>query len=113
MSGRCFFEEIIRENIDLGRPEQVQLIFSRKMNKSTVANGRCRTRIISEGVIPSLHIYYKSTHSKQYHKAAKRRAGLRTETTVNNTYDFGIGRRLCNLPALRQIGFEANRRILK
>ena len=113
MSGRCFFEEIIRENMDLGGPEQVQLIFSRKMNKSTVADGRCRTRIITEGVIPSLHIYYKSTHSKQYHKAAKRRAGLRTETTVNNTYDFGIGRRLCNLPALRQIGFEANRRILE
>jgi len=86
--GRCFFEEIIRENIDLGRPEQVQLIFSRKMNKSTVADGRCRTRIITEGVIPSLHIYYKSTHSKQYHKAPKRRVGLRTETTVNNTYDF-------------------------
>ncbi|MEY2604295.1 MAG: hypothetical protein QOH31_2086 [Verrucomicrobiota bacterium] len=38
VSGRCFFEEIIRENIDLGRPEQVQLIFSRKMNKSTVAD---------------------------------------------------------------------------
>jgi hypothetical protein len=113
VSGRCFFEEVIRENIDLGRPEQVQLIFSRKMKKSTVADGRCRTRIINEGVIPSLHIYYKHTHSKQYHKAAKRRAGLRTETTINNTYDFGVGRRLCNLPALRQIGFGANRRILQ
>ena len=113
VSGRCFFEEIIRENIDLGRPEQVQLIFSRKMKKSTVADGRCRTRIINEGVIPSLHIYYKNTHSKQYHKAAKRRAGLRTETTINNAYDFGVGRRLCNLPALRQIGFGANRRILE
>ena len=99
-SGRCFFEEVIRENIDLGRPEQVQLIFGPKLKKATVADGRCRTRIITEGVVPSLHIYYKSTHSKQYHKAAKRRAGLRTETTVNNTYDFGIGRRLCNLPAL-------------
>jgi hypothetical protein len=113
VSGRCFFEEVIRENIDLGRPEQVQLIFSRKMKKSTVADGRCRTRIINEGVIPSLHIYYKHTHSKQYHKAAKRRAGLRTETTINNAYDFGVGRRLCNLPALRQIGFGANRRILQ
>src|SRR6201987_3164952 len=112
-SERCFFEEVIRENIDLGRPEQVQWIFSRKLKKATVADGRCRTRIITEGVVPSLHIYYKSTHSKQYHKAAKRRAGLRTETTVNNTYDLGIGRRLCNLPALRQIGFEANRRILE
>jgi hypothetical protein len=113
VSGRCFFEEVIRENIDLGRPEQVQLIFSRKLKKSTVADGRCRTRIITEGVIPSLHIYYKNTRSKQYLKAAKRRTGLRTETTVNNAYDFGIGRRLRNLPALRQIGFEANRRILE
>lgn len=113
LSGRYFFEEVIRENIDLGRPEQVQLIFSRKLKRSTVADGRCRTRIITEGVIPSLHIYYKNTRSKQYLKAAKRRTGLRTETTINNAYDFGIGRRLRNLPALRQIGFEANRRILK
>ena len=113
LSGRCFFEEVIRENIDLGRPEQVQLIFSRKLKKSTVADGRCRTRILTEGVIPSLHIYYKNTRSKQYLKAAKRRTGLRTETTINDAYDFGIGRRLRNLAALRQIGFEANRRILK
>ena len=113
LSGRYFFEEVIRENIDLGRPEQVQLIFSRKLKRSTVADGRCRTRIITEGVIPSLHIYYKNTRSKQYLKAAKRRTGLRTETTINNAYDFGIGRRLRNLAALRQIGFEANRRILE
>ena len=33
-SGRCFFEQVIRENIDLGRPEQVQLIFSRKLKKA-------------------------------------------------------------------------------
>jgi hypothetical protein len=113
LSGRYFFVEVIRENIDLGRPDQVQLIFSRKLKRSTVADGRCRTRIITEGVIPSLHIYYKNTHSKQYLKAAKRRTGLRTETTINNAYDFGIGRRLRNLAALRQIGFEANRRILE
>jgi len=45
------FEEVIRENLDWGRPEQVQLIFHRKMKRSTVADGRCRTRIITEGVI--------------------------------------------------------------
>ena len=32
-----FAEEVIRENIDLGRPETVQLIFVRKMRKPTVA----------------------------------------------------------------------------
>jgi hypothetical protein len=111
--GRCFFEEVIRENIDLGRPEQVQLIFGRKLKKSTVEAGRCRTRIITEGVNPSLHVYYKNTHIKQYHKAVRTHAGLRTELTVNNTYDFGIGRRLHNLAALRPIGFQATRRMLE
>jgi len=110
LHGRCFFEEVIRENIDLGRPEQVQLIFARKMQRKTATDGRCRTRIITEGVVPSLHVYYKNTHLKQYHKESR---GLRTETTINNTYDFGVGRRLKNLPALRQIGFAANRRVLQ
>lgn len=108
--GRCFFEEVIRENLDLGRPEQVQLIFARKMQRKTATDGRCRTRIVTEGVVPSLHVYYKNTHLKQYHKEGR---ALRTETTINNTYDFGVGRRLKNLPALRQIGFAANRRVLQ
>jgi hypothetical protein len=111
--GREFFEEVIRENIDLGRPETVQLIFARKMQRKTAADGRCRTRIVTEGVIPSLHVYYKNTHLKQYHKACGRGAGLRTETTINNSYDFGVGRLLHNLPALRHIGFAANRRMLE
>jgi hypothetical protein len=116
LHGRYFFEEVIRENIDLGRPEQVQLIFARKMQRKTATDGRCRTRIVTEGVVPSLHVYYKNTHLKQYHKRhpqQERRGGLRTETTINNTYDFGVGRRLKNLAALRQIGFAANRRVLE
>jgi len=38
---------------------------------------------------------------------------LRTETIINNTYDFGIRKRLHNLPELRKIGFAANRRLLE
>ena len=100
--GREFFEQVIRENIDLGRPEQVQLIFARKMHKKTATDGRCRTRIVTEGVIPSLHVYYKNTHLKQYHKTWKKGAALRTETTINNSYDFGVGRLIKNLPTLRE-----------
>jgi hypothetical protein len=37
---------------------------------------------------------------------------LRTETTINDTADFGLSKRLTNLAALRQIGFSANRRLL-
>ena len=107
LSGRVLFEEIIRENLDLGRPDHVQLIFDRAITRRTP--GRFRTRVLTEGVIPSLHIDYKKSKVKQYHKEGR---ALRTETTINNTRDFAIGRRLRNLPALRKIGFDANRRLL-
>lgn len=38
--------------------------------------------------------------------------GIRTETTINDSADFGIGRRLHNLPSLARTGFRANRRLL-
>ena len=106
-TGRLFFEQIIRDNLDLGRPDQVQLIFGRRITKRTP--GRFRTRVLTTGVVPSLHVDYKRSRIKQYHKDGR---ALRTETTINDTRDFGIGRRLRNLPALRQVGFSANRRLL-
>lgn len=110
-TGRVFFEEVIRENLDIGRPGQVQLIFDRPMRHRgpQPTPGRFRTRVITEGVTPSLHVDYKKTRIKQYHKEGR---ALRTETTINDTRDFKIGKRLKNLPALRKIGFKANRRLL-
>ena len=43
----------------------------------------------------------------------KEARALRTETTINDTRDFGIGKRLTNLPALREVGFSASRRLLR
>jgi hypothetical protein len=113
LSGRIFFEEIIRENLDIGRPDMVQLVFDRRVTKKTP--GRFRTRVLTDGVIPSLHVDYKNSRIKQYFKQVPDVAevGARTETTINNTRDFYIGKRLCNLPALRQVGFQANRRLLE
>jgi len=85
----------------------VSLTFGRRITKRTP--GRFRTRVITEGVTPSLHVDYKAARSKIYFKEGQ---ALRHETTVNNTRDFGIGRRLVNLPALRMVGFSANRRLL-
>lgn len=107
LTGRAFFEEVIHENLDLGNPGQVQLIFNRRVTKRTP--GRFRTRVITEGVTPSLHVDYKHSKIKQYHKEGR---ALRTETTINDTRDFCIGKRLKNLPALREVGFAANRRLL-
>jgi hypothetical protein len=106
--GRLFFEQVIRENLDLGRPQEVRLIFNRTITRRTP--GQFRTRIVTQDVTPSLNVYYKNTRIKQYHKENR---ALRTETTINNSYDFGIGKRLHNLPKLREIGFAANRRLLE
>ncbi|MDQ4070248.1 MAG: hypothetical protein M3203_12375 [Actinomycetota bacterium] len=107
LAGRVFFEEVIRENLDAGRPDQVSLTFARRVTRRTP--GRFRTRVITEGVTPSIHVDYKHSRIKQYHKEG---VALRTETTINDTRDFGIGRRLHNLPVLREVGFSANRRLL-
>jgi hypothetical protein len=107
VTGRVFFEEVIRENLDIGRPNQVQLIFDRRLSRRSP--GKFRTRVITDGVVPSLHVDYKNSRIKPYHKEGR---ALRTETTLNNTRDFGIGKLLKNLPALRQVGFQANRRLL-
>jgi hypothetical protein len=105
--GRVFFEEVIRENLAAGRPDQVQLIFGRRVSRQTP--GRFRTRVITEGVTPSLHIDYKHSRIKQYHKDGR---ALRTETTINDPRDFDIRKGLSHLSALRKVGFQANRRLL-
>jgi hypothetical protein len=104
---RIFFEEVIRENLDIGRPSQVSLVFDRRVMRNTP--GRFRTRVITDGVTPSVHIDYKKSRIKQYHKEGQ---ALRTETTINDPRDFEVGRRLENLDKLRTIGFAANRRLL-
>ena len=107
-----FFEQVIRDNPDIGRPDQVALIADRRPDASRqirdpgpVSHPGDHTRRR-----PSLHADYKHTRIKQYYEEGR---ALRTETTINDTTDFGIGKRLTNLPALREIGTHANRRLLR
>ena len=111
VTGRIFFDQLIRDNLDLGRPDRVSLIFDRKIIRKgrRATPGRFRTRVITEGVTPSLHVDYKNSKIKQYHKLGK---ALRTETTINDTKDFGVAKGLSHLPELKEIGFTASRRLL-
>ena len=98
LRGREFFEEIIRDNLDLGRPDRVQLIFDRVVTKKTP--GEFRTRVIQNGVHPSLYISYKNFDLKQYFKEGR---GCRTEGTFRNPKDFDVNKGLDNLPYLQKI----------
>jgi hypothetical protein len=111
VTGRIFFDQLIRDNLDLGRPDRVGLIFGRRIQRGRKhpTPGRFRTRVITEGVVPSLHVDYKNSKIKQYHKLGR---ALRTETTINETRDFGVAKGLSHLPELKEIGFTASRRLL-
>jgi hypothetical protein len=67
--------------------------------------------VINRGVEPAIQVHYKASKVKQYFKEGR---ALRTETTVNDTRDFGIGRLLTqdNWDALVQIGHQVNERLL-
>ena len=60
---------------------------------------------------PAIQVHYRASKVKQYFKEGR---ALRTETTVNDTRDFGIGRRLtqANREALVQVGHQVNQRFL-
>jgi len=105
--GRAFFEEVIRENLDLGRPDRMQLVFERRIRKDTP--GLERTRVIQAGVTPSLHVDYKQCHVKQYFKED---CALRTETTINDPTDLRVKKDIRNLAHLQRLGRAVNRRLL-
>lgn len=111
MEGRRFFDQVVRANLDLGRPDRLRLLFDRRLTRSTPppAYGY-RTRVITDGVNPSLHVEYKHCHVKQYFKEGR---ALRTETTINEPADFAVGKSLPNLYQLKAIGQSANRRLLE
>ena len=63
-AGRAFFEGVIRDHLDLGRPEEVAVLFDRKINRRTP--GSFRTKVLTKGVDPQITIFYKSSRLKQY-----------------------------------------------
>jgi len=110
VQGRHFFETVIRENLDLGRPDRISLLFPKRITRRTPAPTHgYRTRVITTGIAPSLHVEYKHTDIKQYFKEER---ALRTETTINDPTDFQSKKALETLPQLRATGARINEQML-
>jgi hypothetical protein len=107
-AGRLWFEGLIRDHLDIGRPEQIKLVFNRLLRGCKP--GSFRTQVITKDVDAMLCCYFRSSRIKEYFKLGR---ALRIETVICDTYDFGIGRRLCaqNWNALRAVGESANQRL--
>ena len=57
-------------DIDIGRPDKVNIVFDRKirLRGKNPTPGTFRTQVITSGVCPYLYLYYKKTQVKQYLK---------------------------------------------
>jgi len=105
--GRALMECLIRDNLDLGRPDRVSLSFDRRVTKATPSE--FHTRVLREGVLPSIRIRYKHSALKQYLKDGR---ALRTEMMFNNPSDFACPRGLASFDRLWQLGRQINQRLL-
>jgi hypothetical protein len=113
-NGRAFFEALIADNIDLGRPEHIEVIFDRRVPRATVkaaaASGHpFGTRVVTRGTQVTVNVNYRHSRVKQYLKDGR---ALRIETVVNDTTDLGVKRRLEHLDVLQAKARAVNARVL-
>jgi hypothetical protein len=100
-------EALVADNIGIGRPEQVSMVFARPLRRP--AKTDYGTRVFTTGTDVRIDFRYKHCRIKQY--LTDRRA-LRVETVINNPTDLDVRRRLEHLGELVAKARQVNRRLL-
>ena len=104
---RSFFESLVADNVEIGRPDKVAMVFARKVRKDT--KEPFRGRIFSPGTEVQVDFAYKHSRVKQYLKQGR---ALRIETVINKPWDLGVLSRLEHLPELVAKARQVNDRLL-
>jgi len=105
---RAFFEALAADNLDIGRPDNMEIIFNRQVR--CVTKGVFRTAVDrdNDGVV--LNAFYRHSRIKTYLKDSR---ALRVETVINDAYDIGVLRRLEHFAELTTKARDVNRRVLQ
>jgi hypothetical protein len=109
---RAFFEALVADNLDLGRPEHVEVLFKRSprgRKAKDPAGGAFKTAIDRTNNGVTINAYWRHSRVKQYLKDGR---ALRIETVVNSPDDLGVARRLHNLDELQARARAVNTRLL-
>jgi hypothetical protein len=104
---RTFFEALTADNLDIGRPDNMEIVFDRQIRSSTHGVFRTAVDRDNDGVV--VNAFYRHRRIKYY---LKDRRALRIETVVNDTYDLRVLRRLEHLNELTVKARDVNRRLL-
>jgi hypothetical protein len=105
---RAFFEALAADNLDIGRPDNMEIIFNRQVR--CVTKGVFRTAVDrdNDGVV--INAFYRHSRIKTYLKDGR---ALRVETVINDAYDIGVLRRLEHFAELTAKAGDVNRRMLQ
>lgn len=110
---RAFFEALVADNLDVGRPDRVELIFhgprTRSSGRPPHLDCTAKTAVVTRGTDVTVNAFYKHSRIKQYLKDGR---ALRIETVVNSPDDLGRERRLQHLDELQAKARDVNRRLL-
>jgi len=104
---RSFFEALVADNLGVGRPAQVAILFARQVRTTT--KEPFRTRVFGPGTQVKMDFADKHSRVKQYLKQGK---ALRIQTVINKPYDIGVLARLAHLPELVAKARAVNGRLL-
>jgi hypothetical protein len=109
---RAFFDALVADNLDLGRPDTVELVFDRQIRSGPkrATPGVFKTKVVTRGVEVTVNAFYRHSRIKQYLKDGR---ALRIETVINSPTDLGVQRRLHNLDELQTKARACNRRLLQ
>jgi hypothetical protein len=104
---RGFFEALVADNIAIGRPEQIAMVFARQLRKTT--KEPFRTRVFNAGTDVKIDFSYKHSRLKQYLKDGR---ALRIEAVINKPKDLDVPARIEHLPELIAKARAINQRLL-
>jgi hypothetical protein len=104
---RAFFDALTADNLDIGRPDNMEIIFDRQIRSST--KGYFKTAIDRDNDAVVVNAFHRHSRIKYY---LKDRRALRIETVINDTYDISVLRRLEHLGKLVAKTRDINHRLL-
>jgi hypothetical protein len=109
---KALFQRACELGVLVGGAERTTHLFGRRINRRY--QGKLQTVLDQrEAGHPVLRWYYETSFAKQYTRGDRRGDRiLRNETCSNDTRHFGVGRRLENLPLLREKLAATNERCL-
>jgi len=88
---RAFFEALVVDNIDIGRPDNVELIFTGPPHRGRPHKLDCvpKTSIVSRDTDVTVNAFYKHSRIKQYLKLRHEVARLRVNSQSGGPTDVG------------------------